>query len=164
MAWISSRWYYQQFFIHHNKSCISNREYFFIISIACTQIQWLIKRRSSVSEHLFNSLRPSDAVCLSEVTIIGSDNGFPPSWHQHIIRTNAEILLIGPLGTYFSAIVIEIYTFSCKKMHLKMSSGNGGHFVWPSDACMLHHTRISTIQIMSCRLFGTRPLLESMLA
>ena len=32
-------------------------------------------------------------------------------------------MLIGLLGTNFSEILIEIYTFSFKKMHLKMSSG-----------------------------------------
>ena len=37
--------------------------------------------------------------------------------------TNAGILLIGPLGTNFSEILIEIHTFSFKEMHLKMSSG-----------------------------------------
>ena len=56
---------------------------------------------------------------------IGSDNG----WRQAIIWTNGGILLIGPLGTNFSEILIEINTFSFKKMHLKMSSGNGGHLV-----------------------------------
>ena len=38
-------------------------------------------------------------------------------------RTNAEILLIRTLGTNFSEILIEIQTFSFRKMHLKMSSG-----------------------------------------
>ena len=32
-------------------------------------------------------------------------------------------MLIGPLGTNFSEILIEILTFSFKKMHLKMTSG-----------------------------------------
>ena len=62
-------------------------------------------------------------ICNSKLTIIGSDNGLLPDWHQAIIWTNAGILLIGPLGTNFSEIVIEIYTFSFKKMHLKMLSG-----------------------------------------
>ena len=39
------------------------------------------------------------------------------------LRTNAGIFLIGPLGTNFNEILIKIYTFSFKKMHLKMSSG-----------------------------------------
>ena len=35
---------------------------------------------------------------------------------------NAGILLIRSLGIYFSEILIEIHTFSLKKIHLKMSS------------------------------------------
>ena len=60
--------------------------------------------------------------CVSKLTIIGSDNGLSPDRRQAIIWTNAGILLIGPLGTNFSEIVIEILTFSFKKMRLKMSS------------------------------------------
>ena len=41
---------------------------------------------------------------------------------QAIIWTNAGLLLIGPLETNFSEILIEIHTFSSKKMHLKMLS------------------------------------------
>ena len=46
-----------------------------------------------------------------------------PGQRQAIIETNAGILLIGSLGTNFSEIFIEIYTFSFKKMHLKMLYG-----------------------------------------
>ena len=53
---------------------------------------------------------------------IGSDNGLSPGRRQAIIWTNAGILLIGPLETNFSEILIGIQTFSFKKMHLKMSS------------------------------------------
>ena len=60
--------------------------------------------------------------CVSKSTIIGSDNGLSPGWRQAIIWTNAGILSIGPLGTNFSEILIEILTFWFKKMHLKMSS------------------------------------------
>ena len=59
---------------------------------------------------------------MSKLTIIGSDNGLLPGRRQAIIWTNAGILLIRTLGTNFSEIVIEIQTFSLKKMHLKMSS------------------------------------------
>ena len=55
-------------------------------------------------------------------TIIASDNGLSPGRRQAIIWTNTGILLIGPLGTNFNEILIEIQTFSFKKMHLKMSS------------------------------------------
>ena len=54
--------------------------------------------------------------------IIGSDNGLLPVWHKAIICTNAGILLIGPLETSFSEILIGIQTFSFKKLHLKTSS------------------------------------------
>ena len=54
--------------------------------------------------------------------IIGSDNGLSPVRRQAIIWTNAGILLIGPLGTNFSEILIGIQTFSFKKLHLKTSS------------------------------------------
>ena len=61
-------------------------------------------------------------ICVSDLTIIGSDNGLSPGRRQAIIRTNAGILLIRPLGTNFSEILIEILIFSFKKMHLKVSS------------------------------------------
>ena len=62
-------------------------------------------------------------LCIGKLTIIGSDNGLSPGRRQAIIWTNAGILSIGPLGTNFSDIFIEMHTFSFKKMHLKMSSG-----------------------------------------
>ena len=55
--------------------------------------------------------------------IIGSDNGLSPVRRQAITWTNVGILLIGPLGTNFSEILIETHTFSFKKTHLKLSSG-----------------------------------------
>ena len=60
-------------------------------------------------------------VCV-KLTIIGLDNGLLPGRRQAIIWTNAGISLIGPSGTNFSEILIEIHTFSFEKMHLKMSS------------------------------------------
>ena len=61
-------------------------------------------------------------ICVSNLTIIGSDNGLSPDWRQAIIWTNAGIFLIGPLGTNFSEVLVEIITFSFKKMYLKLSS------------------------------------------
>ena len=63
-------------------------------------------------------------MCVSNLTIIVSDNGR----HQTIIWTNAGILFIGPLGTNFSEILIEILAFSFKKMRLKVSFGKGRPF------------------------------------
>ena len=56
-----------------------------------------------------NSLRPSGAY-------------MSPDRRQAIILTNDGILLIGPLGINFSEILIEILTFSFKRMRLKVSS------------------------------------------
>ena len=61
-------------------------------------------------------------ICDGKSTVIGSDNGLSPGRRQAIIRTKAGILLIEPLGTNFSEILIRIQTFSFKKMHFKMSS------------------------------------------
>ena len=61
-------------------------------------------------------------ICVSKLTIIGADNGLSPDRRQAIIWTNDGLLLIGPLGTNFSEILIEILTFSFKKMRLKVSS------------------------------------------
>ena len=58
-------------------------------------------------------------ICASKLTITGSDNGLSPGRHQAITWTNARILLIGPLGRNFNEILIEIYTFSFRKLHLK---------------------------------------------
>ena len=61
-------------------------------------------------------------ICVSKLAIIGSDKDLSPGRGQAIIWTNAGILLIGPFGTNFSEILIEIHIFSLKKMYLKMSS------------------------------------------
>ena len=50
-------------------------------------------------------------ICVGKLTIIGSDNGLSPGRRQAIIWTIAGILLIGPLGTNFSKILIGIQTF-----------------------------------------------------
>ena len=62
-------------------------------------------------------------ICVGKLTTIASDNGLSPGRRQAIIWTNDGLLLIGPLGTNFSEILIEILTFSFKKMRLKEWSG-----------------------------------------
>ena len=61
-------------------------------------------------------------ICVSKLTLIGSDKGLSPGRRQAIIWTNAGILFIEPLGTNFSEILSEIQTFLFRKMHLNMSS------------------------------------------
>ena len=68
-------------------------------------------------------------ICVDDITTIGSDNGLSPDRRQAIIWTNAEILLIGTLGTKFSEILIGILTSSFKEVRLKMSSGEWRPFV-----------------------------------
>ena len=74
------------------------------------------------SSHLLTHWGRVTHICLSMLTISGPDNGLSPGRRQAIIWTNAGILLIGPLGTNFGEILIEICTFSFKKMHSNMSS------------------------------------------
>ena len=62
-------------------------------------------------------------ICVSRLSIIGSDNGLSPCRRQAINWTTDGILSIDPLGTNFSEILIEINALSFRKMHLKMSSG-----------------------------------------
>ena len=66
-------------------------------------------------------------IYISKLTIIVPDYGLLPGRHQAIIWINAGLFLIGPLGTNFGEMYIEILTFSFKKMHLKVSSAKW----WP---------------------------------
>ena len=59
-------------------------------------------------------------IWVGNLTSNGSDNVLSPGCRQAIIWTNGGISLIWPLGTNFDGIVIEIHTFSSKKMLLKM--------------------------------------------
>ena len=81
-------------------------------------------------------------ICVSELTIFGSDKGLSPGRSQAIVWTNAGILLIGPLETNVSENFIAIYTFSFKTMQLKMSSAKWGPFcpglnAWNVDEVLL---------------------------
>ena len=80
------------------------------------------------------------------------DDGLLPRRHQAIIWTNAEILLIGSLGTKLSEILFEIYTFSLHKLHFKMSSGKWRPFYLGLHVSMdvSNHPRWSTLPRTSC--------------
>ena len=64
-----------------------------------------------------------------ELTIIGSDNSLSHGRRQAIICTNGGMLVIGPLGTNFSELLIEADTSSFKKSIWRCRLENGGHFV-----------------------------------
>ena len=77
---------------------------------------------------------------VSNVTIIGSDDGLSPSRRrQAIICPNARLTLIGPLGTNFCENLIKLHAFSFKMMHLKMSSGK-----WRTSCLGLNVSRVNT--------------------
>ena len=76
-------------------------------------------------------------ICVGKLTTIGPHTGLSPDRRQAIIWTSAGILLIGPLGTNFSEILIEIRTFSFKKMRLKVSSAKRRRFCFGLNELML---------------------------
>ena len=82
-------------------------------------------------------------ICVGNLIIIGSDNGLSPGRCKAIIWNNAGILSIGPLGTNFSEILIEIYTFSFKKMHLKMLCGKW----WPFRLSLFVFTAFLAVEV-----------------
>ena len=98
-------------------------------------------------------------ICVCNLTIIDSDNGLSPFFFIIIWIKNDGLLLIGPLGTYFSKIWIKIQQFSLRKIHLNMSSGKcrpsclglsvlSGVSWWQMQchcACMHHWTRVSLV-------------------
>ena len=101
-------------------------------------------------------------ICVSKLTIIGSDNGLSPDRRQAIIWTNAGILLILTLGTNFS----EIRALSFKKMELKMASAKWRpfclglnvlittypghrqqpwHWMWQAGSCFLNSWSVNIL-------------------
>ena len=83
-------------------------------------------------------------ICISNITIIGSDDGLSPGRCQAIIWTNAGILLIWLLRTKLSEILILIHTLSFRKMHLKISSGKWRPF------CLGLNALISLLLVFHC--------------
>ena len=119
-----------------------------------TVLQWVRQTQSqtsnrSLNRNTLNSLRPSDGyICVGKLSTIGSDNDLSPWRCQAIIWTLAGILLIGPLGTNYSEIVIGIQTFSFKKMHLKMLSAKWRPFVSASMCWQFPSTNSETIPVI----------------
>ena len=105
-------------------------------------------------------------ICVSKLTIIGSDNGLSPDRRQAIIWTNAGLLLIGSLGRNFSGILIEILTFSFKKMRLKVSSAKWRPFclglnvlIVGYNLCIIRWCALSHEKrwfVIQCKQYGIR--------
>ena len=95
-------------------------------------------------------------ICVVKLTIIGTDNDLSPGRRQAIIWTNAGKLLIGPLGTNFSEILIGIQIFSFKKMHLKMLSAKWRPFCLGLNVLMQKRGKYSVLANKLC-LFRIKP-------
>ena len=81
-------------------------------------------------------------ICVSRLTITGSDNGLSPGWRQAIIRTKSGI----------SENLIEIITFSFTKMQLKVSSAKWWPFClslnvlnWSWELVSLPYVHLSSV-------------------
>ena len=110
---------------YQHKSSLDSRG---LLQLCCFLLHWEIYRKSGPfcpGLNVFIILTHLGGVthmCISKLTIIGSDNGVSPAQRQAFTWTIAGILLIGTLGTNFGEILWDIYTYSFKKMHLKMVS------------------------------------------
>ena len=113
------------------------------IIINCTQKnkrQWQFHQDAIICFTIYTLIHLSRVkhICVGNLTIIGSDNGLSPDRRQAITWTSVGLLLIAPLGTNFSEIVIKIHTFSFKKQPLfwlgpivyKIWSAKYGTFRW----------------------------------
>ena len=97
--------------------------------VACILIGQTMKRTTGDPDiHGLTHWGRVTHICVGKLTIIGWDNGLSPEQRQAIFWTNAGIFLIWPLGTNFREILIEIQTFSLKKIHLKMTSAKSCSF------------------------------------
>ena len=94
-------------------------------------------------------------ICKSKLTIIDSDNVLLLGRCQTIIWTNAGILLIGPLRTNFSKILIGIYTFSFKNLHLKIHLENGSRHGSDLIIRMMASQIIAVLMVYSTVCSGT---------
>ena len=90
-------------------------------------------------------------ICVGNQIIIGSDNGLSPGRRQAIFWTNAGTLLIGPLGTNSSEILIDIDTFSLKKCIWKCRQENDGYLV-SASMCQHKYRRHKDILTGRCML------------
>ena len=126
--------------IMQEKEFLSSTRHSIICAISATSLlrnnrkskcRQTFNRRRAKSQNLIVSEWHGSLTCWDH---INRDIQEKNLWHgnvrrQAIIWSNAGILLIAPLGTNFSDILIEIHKFSLKKCIWKCRLGNGGHFV-----------------------------------
>ena len=104
-------------------------------------------------------------ICISKLTIIGSDNGLLPGQRQAIICTNAGILLMWPLGTNLNwNSYIFIHENVLENVFWKMAAilSLPQHCLVPSicDWCaiLIAHQIVMAKHGGSCVLFQESPL------
>ena len=84
---------------------------------------------TSIRGHWINSSPPGAVYVSVNWVSIGSGNGLLPVQRQAITCTNTALLSIGPLGTNFVEMQIEIQISNWRKCIWKYHLRNGGHFV-----------------------------------
>ena len=90
-------------------------------------------------------------IFVSNLSIIGSDNGLSLGRRQPIVWNNAGILVIWPLGTNVRAILLKILTFSFNKMPLNVLSAGWRPFC--------HTLNVSiTLSLNGCRCIDKQPI------
>ena len=100
------------------------------VTMATADLQWLGAMATADLEWADLLISPQGRIYASVNQVsIGSDNGVSPIWRQAIIRTNARLLSIGPLGTNFNEILSKYKTFLSRKCTWKYRLWNGAHFV-----------------------------------
>ena len=125
-----------------------------MVALICWQVNTsdFHKHQDYIFSWLLTHWGRTTHICVGKLTIIGSDNGLSPGRRQAIIWTNAGILLIGPLETNFSEILIWIQTFSFRKMHLEISSAKWLPFCLDLNELSMYH---DTIKLFSwCKPTG----------
>ena len=93
-------------------------------------------------------------ICVSNLTIVGLNNGLLPGRRQATIWTNTGMLLIGPLGTNFGEILIEIHTFSFKKTQLKIFSGKWRPFCLGLNVIHKHINKCKAVKYKCTTKYG----------
>ena len=93
-----------------------------LLKLSMLKSQWKLCWLCRCIGHILRVNSKVTHICVDNLTTIRSDNGLSPGRCQAIIWTNVGILLIEPFRTNFSEILVEIMTFSFKKMYLKVSS------------------------------------------
>ena len=128
--------------LHKDRLTLACQDWFIISKLLISELRDYpgISRNMIMKHCPFNS---SPLVLHIYVSVnwvsIGSDNGLLPARCQAIIWNNAGILLIGPLGTSFSEIQIEIENlFIHENAFLRLSSGKWWPFCPGGDELTLH--------------------------